>query len=206
MIIEPDLLIENQVSGEKIDLSDIEAGTVYKNCQIRSSYRLPKIKEAKFERCEFLTDDLNEIEILDCIFLNCNLSNISFRKAVVYRTIFEECKLLGNDFIGSKFSNVKFIDSHLRYLNLSDNNLKSIFFENSDLTGAYLQEVRMKEVDFKRCNLNEVDFSDTNLNGIDLSSSDFESIIFTPTQVRGLKISASQAPLIAAQFGITICY
>ncbi|WP_217269685.1 pentapeptide repeat-containing protein [Neobacillus endophyticus] len=205
-MIEPDLIIENEVLNETIDLSEVEPGTVYKNCQITSTYRSPQIKESKFEHCEFLTEELNDIEMLDCIFTNCNLANIALRHAVVYRTIFESCKLLGNDFIGSKFSNVKFIDSHLRYINFSDSNLKSVLFENSDLTSAYFQEVKMKEVHFKRSVLNEVDFSDTNLKGIDLSNADFESIILTPNLLRGLKISSTQAPVIAALLGITVRY
>lgn len=206
MIIEPDVMIQNQVVEKEIDLSDLDSDTVYKNCQITSSYKSPKIREVKFEHCQFLMDDLNAVEILDCFFVNCNFSNMAFQKAVVYRSIFEGCKLLGNDFMAAKFSNVKFVDSQLKYMNLSFSNLKSVLFENSDLTGAFLQEVQLKDVFFNKSSLNDVDFSETNLKGIDLSNSFFENMIITPSLVRGLKISAGQAPFIAAQLGITICY
>lgn len=193
-------MIENQ----ELQLDEIEEGRQYRNCRFNPGDQFVYVTNVIFENCEFSSEMIRS-EWLDCIFKKSILSNINFSDSIFYRCQFEQCQMLGTIFAKNRWKETTFNDVRADYSNFSESHLEKVQFITSQLKEASFQALTIKKgLTFTNCLLNQADFMDTKLNGIDFSTSDFDELLFTPTLLKGAKISSQQASSILAMMGVKI--
>lgn len=68
----------------------------------------------------------------DIVFENYDLSNACFRKGLIHRVTFKDCKLLG-DFSEANLGNVSFENCMANLSSFADARLKQVIFNHSSL-------------------------------------------------------------------------
>ncbi|OCN04469.1 hypothetical protein A4S06_02310 [Erysipelotrichaceae bacterium MTC7] len=189
------------IQDETIDT--IEACTHYLNCHIKD-FDLVKIDQVKFERCTFAFDSFKKLEILDVIFLYCDVSNFDFEESLLHRVDFMHCKLIGASFIEASLTYVRFQESILRYANFATTKIKEVAYTSCELVEGSFLGMKQKGLSFEQCLINKLDLRETSLAGLDVSNSEFDSLFVDLQKCKGLKIRFDQAASIALMLGLEI--
>lgn len=192
------------IKNQQLMLDEIEEGNHYRNCQFTYGIQPIYATEVTFENCEF-PEEMMRSEWLDCSFKKSILSNINFAESIIYRCRFGQCQMLGTNFSKNRWKDTQFTDVRADYSNFSESIFEKVQFSKTQLLEASFQAMTIKKgMIFIECLLNDADFMDTKLNGIDFSKSDFEQLIFSPSLLKGAKISSQQASHILAMMGVKI--
>ena len=188
-----------------LSLSDIEPYTHYQNCNFTVAYDQVRISDCIFENCTFPKQTYIKSEFLDCTFQNIILSNYNFSESIFYRCTFESCQLLGTNFSINRWKDIRINNSRGDFLNLSEAKIENITFDTSTLKDAFFQSVVIKKkLIFTDCELSQADFSETKLAAVDISTSQFETLVVTPTLLKGITISYFQAAQFMSMLGAKI--
>lgn len=157
-----------------------------------------------FKNVTIIESSLTGIELIDVIFDSCDLSNVDFSNAIIHRTEFRNCKLIGTDFTKGRFQNVRVVDCIGDFATFRMANLKQVAFENSSLISSDYYQSNFQKVSFGECNIDQATMSGSKLNGIDLSDCEFNGLIVDIQDLKGCIISAQQAVSFAGLLGLVI--
>lgn len=147
---------------------------------------------------------MSNLDLIDCIFNDCDLSNIDFNTRYIRRIKFTNCKLVGTIFDYANFTDITFDNCNLKYISFNKALLKNIEFINCNLEEATFMETAIKDIIFNDCNLKSSDFYKTSLCNIDLSTSNIEGIRTDINNLRGAKINFEQAIAVLNMLGIHV--
>jgi len=196
---------------EAKDFGSLDSEEYYlKSCSIQQEifenqqlHRL-QLDDAHVKNCRFAMTDFGRSDFVDVIFENCDFSNAQFTEASIHRVVFQNCKLVGTNFSACSLGNVVFRESVLNLSAISESKLRKVVFENSSAKSVYFYEDKFTEVAFRDCQLDECNFLGTPLKGVDLSTSAFESLTVGFDNLKGCKVSASQAVYFARLLGLIV--
>ncbi|WP_291116039.1 pentapeptide repeat-containing protein [Empedobacter sp. UBA7248] len=125
----------------------------------------------EYENCEFLSCDLNgldlsDIKFIQCQFIECNLSNSSLENTSFQQVEFINCKMIG--------------------FNLENSNKfgLSISFENCTLNDSSFYELPLKKTKFSNCSLQNVEFSFADLSQAYFMNCNLAHAIFYQTNLK----------------------
>jgi len=121
--------------------------------------------ECTFLNCLFMNSDLTSITFVDCVFDKCDLSMAKITNVAFRDVSFVNCKLVG--------------------LNLEECNpfLISFSFEECVLNLSSFYQLKLKGIQFKSCNLQEVDFTETVLTSAIFDNCNLSRTIFSRTNL-----------------------
>ena len=154
-------------------MKKIFENVVFDKVESTASYS-DEYNNCTFKNCDFSNVNFDFAELIDCLFLSCNLTMAKLGNTTLSRVKFDSCKLLGVDF--SKCSKFLF----------------SISFENSMLNYSLFSRNDLKNTLFNNCKLNEVSFIETNLTSAKFLNCDLEKAIFDRTNLEKADFSTSQ--------------
>ncbi len=116
-----------------------------------------------FINCNLADADLAHIKLLDCVFIDYNLSMANITGTAFRDVRFKDCKMLGLHFdTCSKFG-------------------LSLGFENCNLNHCSFYQTKVKKTTFKNTQLREVDFTEADLTGSFFDGCDLSAAIFQKT-------------------------
>lgn len=161
-------------------------------------------EQVKFIQC--VLPDLAGIDFIDCVFEDCNLSNVSVKNCKLSDIDFIHCKLTGVNFSESKdfaFA-ARFESCILDYAIFERKKLNKSTFSNCKIHGA-----DFTQADLSKCKIHNSDFWDavfenTNLSGVDFSTSKNFTIDPTSNHIRKARFLSSDLAGLLTKFDIII--
>lgn len=194
------------IEHQTLSLDAAVEGETYDHCRLTVSQHELKLAGVTFSNCQFEQTDFRGGEWLDCTIKGSQFLNADFTESVMYRCQFSGCQLMGADFTRCVWHQVTVTDCQASYLILAESKLKAVSFKETQLTESSFQAVKLLKpgLTVTGGELTGADFSGTPLKLVDLSQSRFDSLLFTPSLLRGLKLNQWQAATIAASLGIDV--
>ena len=148
------------------------------------------IQDKKFEK-DLTADELIIADYENCVFINCDLSNVNLSQRVFLDCEFRTCNLSSAKLVKTAFKNVKFINCKLLGLHFEncDDFLFEVDFDNCFLNLSSFYKLKIKKTKFKDSNLSEVDFTETDLTSsvfgnCDLAGAKFDRTVLEKTDLR----------------------
>lgn len=128
-----------------------------------------ELQNKTFENCYFDKINFSEAKIIACKFVDCefefcNLTAAQINQSSFSEVIFDECKLIGINWIQAKWPSIQ-LTSPIKFYR---SNISHSSFYELDLTEIVIEECKAQQVDFR-----EGDFSD----GV-FTLTDFEGSLF----------------------------
>lgn len=200
----PQFIEEFIVSNARVLFSELKRNTRYESCLIYQDHALVKCEQVCFSKCEFEMDACDRAEFLDVVFDRCDLSNHSLQKSYLYRCEFLSCKLMASEIYDSKVKDVVFKDKLMNFMNLSQSSFENVLFDGCRLNESSLMMAKYKNMKFKNCELTGLNLSDTRCNALDLTSCTFDTIVYSPSLIKGMRIRADQASALIGYLGLII--
>ncbi|CAG7648571.1 pentapeptide repeat-containing protein [Paenibacillus allorhizosphaerae] len=157
-----------------------------------------------FQNVTFTETSLTDLELTDIVFERCDLSNVIFHDAIIHRTAFYDCKMIGVDLTGATFRNVQFHRCIADYATFRFSNAKQALFQECSLCSADFYNAAFQKVYFSRSNMDRAQMTGVKLEGIDLSDCEFDALGAGLADLQGCVISREQASVFAKQFGLAI--
>ncbi|QIL51143.1 hypothetical protein G7084_07475 [Weissella coleopterorum] len=194
-------MIENKV----MSLDEVEIGEKYFKCEFTFSNGNLLLDDITFDSCIFKQDDFSLADILDCTFINCDLSNFLFNESNIYRTKFKNDRLLGSSWIGANLKDIKIEACQGDLSNFSAAKITKSVFSDTALQEAYFQDVEFKnQIIFDHCNIDAIDVTNTKLKQVQVASSSFSAISFSPELMKGLQLNIQQGMIILNALGLDV--
>ena len=157
-----------------------------------------------FKNVTFEAVVFERLELVDCVFDGCNVSNTEMIDAIIHRTAFNDAKLVGTNFSGSTFVGVSLTSCLADYSAFNDANLKRVLIQETSLIAAEMMNVTWDKWTLTSCRLDGLQLFHTSLKGLDVHTCQFETIAFTPELVKGFVIDSMQSVALVEQLGIKI--
>lgn len=165
-----------------------------------------KYEGCTFSECIFQQCNLSNIVFTDCRFVDCDLSLATLTEAAFHEVEFCTCKLLGlhfdqcNDFIFS----VKFKDCVLNLSSFYEVKMKKTLFSNCTLHETDFESTILTEAIFHECDLTGAVFENTNLEKADFRSAYNFTINPETNRITNAKFSLHGLPGLLAHHKIVI--
>ncbi len=188
-----------------VDEGNIALGTI-SDCDLedvtgeRMVFRLVKFKNVNLHRNVML----KHIELMDVRFENCDLSNVDFGEASLYRVEFINCKIIGMNLSDATLRDVTFDHCNGQYAFFSYMNCKQVEFLHCQLTAADFTNATMVNVEFQECALVQVQFNFTALKGIDFTTCDIGGLGVNIPDVKGAVVTPYQALALCELLGLVV--
>jgi len=209
--MKPKILAPKIKITEKATFISCANNNSYSNVEINQNpSALITIENTSFDSCQFYGIDFTEnfvidnINIYDCIFENCDLSNIEFNARGIHRCIFKNCKLMGTNFYTSSLSNIVFNEVNALYINFANCDLKNISITNSIFKGCNMMETTTKILLLDNVDFREAEIYKTDLTDVDFSNSNIDGITIDIASLKGIKVNSFQAMSLATLLGIKV--
>ncbi|MDD3241647.1 MAG: pentapeptide repeat-containing protein [Bacilli bacterium] len=188
---------DDEIYNRKIIDQDVFNKVIKNNFKI--SFDNCYIKNISFSDFENLYFDA-----IDCIFLNCDLSNLDLSSKSFHRCIIDNCKLVGTDLSNSSIIDVKIINSTLRYSNYNKANIKNVILDDNDFYESSFSNIKFGPISLSKNNFTRCEFIDTKLDKIDFSSSNIDGIVVSISDLKGMIVNYEQAVELTSLLGIKI--
>lgn len=146
-----------------------------------------------FNRIDFSNITLRNVSFLDCIFFECDLANKEFDHIFIIRTEFKSSRLTGINISHSKLQDVLFLNTNMHYSLFADCNIENTEFINCILSASRFYGLKLRDTVFEQSVMHDFEVISTPLKGIDFSSDDITSLLVDIDDIRGIKVSMSQA-------------
>ena len=143
-------------------------------------------------------------DAIDCVFVNCDLSNLDLSSKSFHRTIIDNCKLVGIDLSNSSLIDIKMINSTSRYANYNKANIKNVIFEDNDFFESSFSNIKFGPISLDKNNFTRCEFINTKLEKIDFSSSNISGIMVSISDLKGIIVNYEQAIELTSLIGINI--
>jgi uncharacterized protein YjbI with pentapeptide repeats len=163
---------------------------------IEGDYSLGEAEEVEWTSCRFdhaaLTGLLlPKARIIDCVFIDCELSGALFEDATLTRVEFRTCRMSGLQAPGVRGQDVGFFDCRLDGANLRMSTWERAEWERCDLHDGDLYAASAPDARLIACDLRCAEISKANLAGTRLSASNIEGIRGGES-LRGVVLSSDQ--------------
>lgn len=183
---------------------------LYQECQLQDSdqsYTTCEnliIQQSQLKNIQLVNSRLERFQAANVIFDKCDFSNCELLGASLHQVEFRQCKLTGTNFAESYLRDCRFVDCLGDYASFSNSNLKNVAFNDCRLNETDFYDLTWKALELNRCELTRSNWLHTMLNKLNLSACNFEAILMSPEQLRGLVVNPAQALVIAAGLGLVI--
>ena len=184
----PEGLAFCQETVEDLDLTDLEIkDAVFRKCRFsRYDFSGAAFLHCRLEECDFTGCRLSASFWRDCRLTGCKADGADFRRSRLKDTELERCLFRCTPFTGGRWDRLTVKECNFTESILSELRLSKVVLEKTDLTGAEL---------FR-----------TSLSGVDLTTCTLDGIVLSETcaELKGAKIHASQAAVVARILGIEV--
>lgn len=191
-----DFYLEDDAIFEAVHVRDIDYS--YLTCENLV------LRRSLLEKVTLQRTKLIRFEAGNVIFKHCDFSNLEWIGGSFQQVVFENCKLTGCNFAESYLRDCRFKACLLPFASFSYTNLKHVAFENCQLNDSEFFELSWKHLFLSDNNLDNSNWLRTKLAGIDFTTNQFSRLAFSLEQLKGLKVDAQQALILASALGLEI--
>ncbi len=163
-----------------------------------------KVNSTRFDKIIFDKSIIKNSNLDDVIFINCDLSNLTFMNTLFYRVKFINCKLFGTNFIDSSFNDVQIIDSNCTYINIAGSKINSMLITSSNFSESTLIDSKIKTIILDNVNFKMSEIQNTSLNNIDISKSNIGGLKTDLYSLKGAVIDINQSMDLIGLLGVKI--
>ncbi len=177
---------------EGLDLQRLElANKEFYDC----TFRHVKLQESVWRRARFE----------DCVFEDCDLTQMKPGDAGLHDVHFVRCKLMGVGFTKSVLNaRLSFEECSLRYASFTQMNLRDTTFVRCKLVETSFVGVDLSNAQFTGSDASGAVFEQTVLAGADFTGATNAFIDPAKNRVKGARVSADTAALLAMSFGMRV--
>jgi uncharacterized protein YjbI with pentapeptide repeats len=162
----------------------------------------------EFNGCQFnrvrFSGDLKKVKFIDCLFLNCDLSNVELSQSLFHRVKFDQCKGTGSVFRKSKFKFTEFSKSQFSITDFSESIFESVKMTECNFTEGAFQSCRQSDFKTSLVDFSLADFTETSLSKMDLSGCNINGLRLSPQHLKGLMVDSLQAIALVQLLGIHV--
>ncbi|MGK0551015.1 pentapeptide repeat-containing protein [Enterococcus faecalis] len=162
------------------------------------------VRQSVFQRVIMQRNHLVRFECSNVRFECCDFSNTEFIGGSFHQVVFHQCKLTGTNFAEGYLRDCVFEDCLGDYASFSATNIKDVHFQNTSLKQSDFFELTWKHLLIQHANLTGSNWLRTKLQGLDFTSNTFDSLLFSPENLKGLIVTPEQGLLIASTLGLII--
>jgi uncharacterized protein YjbI with pentapeptide repeats len=170
------------------------------------SLQIGEYEVCTFVNCNFMGVDMCGIQLTECVFFGCDLSNAQIATTAFRDACFKDCKMVGMQFkLHTDFLfSVSFEGCNLHLSSFYRMSLKKMKFKNCILREVDFTSADLTESSFDGCDLLGAVFSDSNLEKVDFRKSNFYSIDLEQNRVKKAKFSLHGLPGLLGKYNIEI--
>ncbi len=163
-------------------------------------------RRVRFDRCQFTGCDFSGAAFYECVLDGCAFSGCRFAVSFWKDSALSGCKAEGGDFRRARFKDCALSGLRLRYANFGAALWERCSLTDCDLTESGCQELKVARTVFQDVNLTQADLFRSVLKGTDLSGCVLVGVTLSAScqELRGAKIHASQAAVVARILGIEV--
>ena len=158
-----------------------------------------RTERAVFTDCDFSGVDMSESEHLGSAFRNC-----TFRRTMLYHSVFRHCSLLGSVFTECRLRPVTMVEVDLTLAVLGGCDLRGVELSDCRLREASLVGADLRKAVLRGADLRGARTQNARLDEADLRGARVDPTFWTTASVRGAKIDVDQAFAFAAAHGLDI--
>lgn len=162
----------------------------------------------EFNGCTFkkirLQGDYKKTTFVDCVFEQCDLSNLTFSQSLFFRVRFDRCKGTGSVLRQSKFKFVQFNQCFFSLSDFSESTFEQVRFQESSFSESAFQSLKQSGWITRKVDFSEADLIDTPLSGMDLSGCELHGLRLSPHKLKGLTVDAQQAVALVGLLGVSV--
>lgn len=162
----------------------------------------------EFNGCTFkkvrFQGDYKKTTFVDCVFEQCDLSNLVFSQSQFFRVRFDRCKGTGSIVRQSKFKFVQFSQCLFSLADFSESNFEQVRFLDSSFSESAFQSLKQSAWVTHKVDFSEADLIDTPLTGMDLSGCVLHGVRLSPQKLKGLTVDTEQAVGLVALLGVKV--
>ena len=200
---EPILVNLKAIKYSELSKKEILKDYIFNNENIKLDKNV-EIKRCKFDEIIFDEVNIKFGTLEDVEFINCDLSNLTFIDAHIFRVHFKNCKLFGTNFIDTTFDNVIIEDSMCSMSNFTGVKIHNSKISDSNFKSSNIENSELKNIIIDRVNFSNGRFIKTPLKDIDLSNSNIEEINIDLNCIKGAIISLEQTMDLIGLLGVKI--
>lgn len=156
-----------------------------------------------FEECTFL-GNMEKCTFYNCRFYKCEFSNIKMVSASIHSVLFEQCHMIGLDFIDSFIRYGEFKDNNMRYTMFSATKLLDSKMQDNNMQNGTFASMEFKEIEFINNDFSNIEVIDTSMMGINIASNKIDGIKIQPELVRGMIVTEVQAIELISILGVIL--
>lgn len=179
------------------------SGCRMEHCALTGGARGVSLARAVLRNVRF-AGALPAAEFEDVAFDCCDFSNVDFHDAVLWRAVFQNCRMTGVNFSGATFKDIRMEDCVLPYANFHFGRMERAAFCGCNCESADFADAALKSAEFSGSNLRRAQMSGTPLAGIDFTTCEIDGLGARPEDLRGCVLTAEQAVCAAKILGVTI--
>ncbi len=153
---------------------------------------------------KFVFDSDSHFSCLDCIFEDCDLSNLDLSKQSFFRVIFQNCKLTGTSFSDSHFKDCQFINCVGNYISFSKGNFEDCLMKNCNFSESSFLALQQKKLKLDKVNFSSCDIMESKLDDVDISTCELDGILIDSYSMKNLVVSQEQAIMLSQLLGLKI--
>ncbi len=155
----------------------------------------------KFEKLGVNGESFEDKEFEECKFFNCSFVNVRFIRCKFVGCTFESSILSAMDATDTNFVDVSFKNSKVIGTDWTKaQRLQGIFFEGSQVNYSNFRLLKIPNTKMISCEAKEVDFTGTDLSDSQMTDCDFESTIFSQTNLTKSDLRLSKNYFIDPRF------
>ena len=164
------------------------------------------LRGRRFREASAEGEDFYRLEVEQCVFQGCDLSNSRFRDGYFCRVQLEGCKCVGADLTGAVLKHTAFQRCQCGFAALDKARLTVVSLEDTDLTKASLSEVRLKSVTARDAKFVHNNLFKTELAGMDFTRAALEAPTLSASlkELKGAKITVQQAADLIRLWGVIV--
>ena len=142
----------------------------------------------------------------NCIFKDCDLSNVIFDQCIFQNSLFDGCRLIGSNWSRSTQMNlhVQFINSNLSLSNFTQVDCSKVIFKNSMCMNVDFSGSKLMDSVFTNTSIKGSIFEETDLSGADLVGALEDPFDLHHTRLKGATISLTTAIRLIESQGIKV--
>ena len=195
--------LDNKNLNECIKEGEIKDG-IFEQTDLYRDIKSCILDGCVFHNIDFTDVELEDVDIYDCIFDHCDLSNQSFEGKMLGRVQFKGCRLIGTNFIKSTLKDIVIEDSICEYINFSRVEMNKVGIYRSNCSNSFFMDCNSKNIEFDFDDFYQSEFSSIRLTGVDLSNCELIACRFDYYSIKGITINKYQCEDFMGMLGINV--
>ncbi len=141
-------------------------------------YSKTTFPKGEYDNCIFINCNFSEINLSNCIFSECEFRECNLSNAIVRATAFKEVYFYASKMLGIAFDEI-------------DDFLISMSFEECKLSFCSFKGLSLKKQKNVKCDMEQVDFTEANLSDALFDECNLEHAIFEFTKLENVNFKTS---------------